>query len=179
MGKEAKFSAGGRESDVKGSAPSVAGGGGGLGGGRPQRDSEKAMNKPFDEALEFSQSGSDDSVDTRLSDKKGKAGSTGARSQHKEETKQQPSVAPKPAAAPAHAPPQQQAFQGKPPAQSSPAKGGRNRRDSDEDDDDGDAEESYDNPNRQSKDTNYDHYNKHLSFFLYFSYPHRQFLFNY
>jgi len=144
MGKEAKYGGGGRESDVKGSAPSMAGGGG-LGGGRPQRDSEKAMNKPFDEALEFSQSGSDDSVDTRLSDKKGKAGMTGPRSQHKEETKQQPAAAaPKPAAAPAHAPPQQQSHQGKPPSQSSPAKG-RARRDSDEDEDDGDAEESYDN----------------------------------
>ena len=40
-----------------------------------QRDSEQSkshgvLNKPFDEALEFSQSGSDDSVDTRLSEKK-------------------------------------------------------------------------------------------------------------
>lgn len=42
-----------------------------------QRDSEQSkshgvLNKPFDEALEFSQSGSDDSVDTRLSEKKNK-----------------------------------------------------------------------------------------------------------
>jgi hypothetical protein len=40
------------------------------------RDSEQSkshgiLNKPFDEALELSQSGSDDSVDTRNSDKKG------------------------------------------------------------------------------------------------------------
>lgn len=45
-----------------------------------QRDSEQSksrgvLNKPFDEALEFSQSGSDDSVDTRLSQKKGKTDS--------------------------------------------------------------------------------------------------------
>lgn len=44
----------------------------------PQRDSEQSksrgvLNKPFDEALEFSQSGSDDSVDTRQSQEKGKA----------------------------------------------------------------------------------------------------------
>lgn len=43
-----------------------------------QRDSEQSkshgvLNKPFDEALEFSQSGSDDSIDTRLSEKKNKA----------------------------------------------------------------------------------------------------------
>lgn len=42
-----------------------------------QRDSDQSkshgvLNKPFDEALEFSQSGSDDSVDTRQSEKKGK-----------------------------------------------------------------------------------------------------------
>jgi hypothetical protein len=41
------------------------------------RDSEQSksrgvLNKPFDEALEFSQSGSDDSVDTRKSQTKGK-----------------------------------------------------------------------------------------------------------
>jgi hypothetical protein len=38
-----------------------------------QSKSQSVLNKPFDEALEFSQSGSDDSVDTRLSERKGKA----------------------------------------------------------------------------------------------------------
>ena len=57
------------------------------------RDSEKATNKPFDEALEFSQSGSDDSVDT--TDKKRKSSAAGAMTrshQHHAETKQQPSL---------------------------------------------------------------------------------------
>ena len=46
-----------------------------------QKDSEQTrsrgvLNKPFDEALEFSQSGSDDSVDTRQSEKKPESGSS-------------------------------------------------------------------------------------------------------
>ena len=45
--------------------------------GSLQKDTEQSkshgvLNKPFDEALEFSQSGSDDSVDTRLSERKNK-----------------------------------------------------------------------------------------------------------
>ena len=35
-----------------------------------QTKSQSVLNKPFDEALEFSQSGSDESVDTRASQKK-------------------------------------------------------------------------------------------------------------
>jgi hypothetical protein len=61
-----------------------------MGGGKPARESEKAKNRPFDEALEFSQSGSDDSIDTRLSDKKGRAGGGGGGFKHNAETKQQP-----------------------------------------------------------------------------------------
>lgn len=40
--------------------------------GTEQSKSHGVLNKPFDEALEFSQSGSDDSVDTRLSERKSK-----------------------------------------------------------------------------------------------------------
>jgi hypothetical protein len=45
-----------------------------------QSKSQSVLNKPFDEALEFSQSGSDDSVDTRLSDRKGKSKGAEAKS---------------------------------------------------------------------------------------------------
>ena len=38
-----------------------------------QSRSHGVLNKPFDEALEFSQSGSDDSVDTKQSERKGKS----------------------------------------------------------------------------------------------------------
>jgi intraflagellar transport protein 46 len=38
------------------------------------KNSASITNKPFDEALEFSQSGSDESVDTRASEKKGRRG---------------------------------------------------------------------------------------------------------
>lgn len=63
MGKDSKWS---NQNDDKGTSRTM------------QRDSEQSkshgvLNKPFDEALEFSQSGSDDSVDTRLSDKKGRS----------------------------------------------------------------------------------------------------------
>lgn len=49
----------------------VKSGGRGMTKGTEQTKSQSVLNKPFDEALEFSQSGSDDSVDTRTSDKKG------------------------------------------------------------------------------------------------------------
>ena len=146
-GKDAKFSG---EADSKGGA----GGGGGGAGMRVLKDSEKATNKPFDEALEFSQSGSDDSVDTRLSDKKGKSAGGGKSHQHNAETKQQPGpaatvTAPKPAASIAHAsanlqqaPPGKQPMGGAP----SPSKTGRSRHESDEgSSEEGDPEESYDN----------------------------------
>ena len=148
-GKDAKYSG---EADSKGGA---GGGGGGVGGGmRVLKDSEKATNKPFDEALEFSQSGSDDSVDTRLSDKKGKNAGGGKSHQHNAETKQQPGpaatvTAPKPTASMAHASPNlQQAPPGKQPmgGAPSPSKTGRSRHESDEgSSEEGDPEESYDN----------------------------------
>lgn len=61
MGKDAKFS--NRLDEAKSK--------------ETRRDSEQSksrgvLNKPFDEALEFSQSGSDDSVDTRQSQKNSK-----------------------------------------------------------------------------------------------------------
>jgi intraflagellar transport protein 46 len=145
MDKDAKHSAGGsgRGADVKGGPL-----GGGLNGGRVLKDSEKAMNKPFDEALEFSQSGSDDSVDTRLSDKKGGKAASGARShQHNAETKQQPgpaAPAPKSGANPSQLL-QQQAPQIKQPMHQSPTKAGRRRGDEDEEESEADPEESYDN----------------------------------
>ena len=146
MDKDAKHSAGGssgRRADIKGGPLS---GGSDFNGSRPLKDSEKAMNKPFDEALEFSQSGSDDSVDTRLSDKKGgKAG--GARShQHNAEMKQGPAAsAPKLSAAPSQLPQQHAPAPMSQPIHQSPTKAGRRRGDDDEEESEADPEESYDN----------------------------------
>ena len=63
----------GGERDSKGNGDAKGGGGGaprGLTTGSEQTKSQSILNRPFDEALEFSHSGSDESVDTKASDKK-------------------------------------------------------------------------------------------------------------
>lgn len=71
MDQGAKSGGGGPGSDAKG-IPSR-----GLASGSEQTKSQSILNRPFDEALEFSHSGSDESVDTRASEKKGKSGRGG------------------------------------------------------------------------------------------------------
>ena len=67
-GKDSKFA--GIGNNVKG-IDSLESNGPSTASNRQPKDAEKAVNKPFDEALDFSRSGSDESIDTRLSDKKG------------------------------------------------------------------------------------------------------------
>ena len=58
--------------DAKGGEAKGVGSGKAMSSGSEQTKSQSILNRPFDEALEFSQSGSDESVDTRSSEKKGK-----------------------------------------------------------------------------------------------------------
>jgi intraflagellar transport protein 46 len=145
---------------AKGTKPEAKKGGGeakGVGkamsSGSEQTKSQSILNRPFDEALEFSHSGSDESVDTRSSEKKAKRSETQAKGTESKSAptsssqlgssaigggggSQQPKLQPQPASS----------------TSAAPAKSGSaSHRQEDDDDDSGDGdsgdqgEESYEN----------------------------------
>jgi len=69
----------GTKPEAKKGGGEAKGGGKAMSSGSEQTKSQSILNRPFDEALEFSHSGSDESVDTRSSEKKAKRSETQAK----------------------------------------------------------------------------------------------------